>query len=222
MARRRLYGLTWLAEQSAARWRRTEWDINIAMDELWTVMSRLRDAEQPTVEVPQEDGGTDTEDNLTIEQIETLIRELQPPPVIEPGPDPSFTVVSRIEWRRYALPTRVDSFIGLGEDVEGEASTQYYQCTMYPFGDMDILDPTDEPSDTRRGGFTTVPAEQSIQRECLQLQLFEMEEIPSGTWTIGSLIRQLRFTELKRDGATINTTISVLQEAGYIQVPVWL
>jgi hypothetical protein len=193
----RLYGLTWLGDQSAARWRRKDWTTQQLADELWTVMSRLQDAEPAVTEFTGEDGETIQIDER-IDRIFELIEEISH----EHDPVNNSTSTARTEWERASVPCQVGSKTG----------DQTYNVTLYPHG---LAGAGVAPDDVV-----------TIQREAYQLQIDPDETIPPGTWTMASVIGKFTTTLAQKttDGVPgpIIQSIKTEHIATYIQVPVWL
>lgn len=209
----RLYGLTWLAYQSSARWLRTDWpNTKVLAQELWTVMSRLRDQEQVPINV------TNLEE--TIEQIQQRIEDIDvvfpqpptvPPTTVDPNPDnPTIVTQTRSFWERNVVPCKV------GTKVEDNT----YNVTLYPYGDMTPLAANDPPTVTATGDVEG--SEFTVSTTALQLQLHEDEIIPADTWTLAVLIQQWSARETYTDGILTSQTLTLLQQNTFMQIPVWL
>lgn len=222
----RNYGLTWLGRQSSSRLRRTFWNVQHLAEELWTILSRLRDREQSTVEVETDDGSPNQSTDLTPDQIDLLKPDLQDEVIVEqPDPEdpdgPVLSLRSYTFWRRWSLPCTVGAKLQDTGDTNTNAS-QVYAVQIFPFGDMAPLGAIDAPQETSTGSFAGIDPDFIINTTAVQLQINNVETIPNGTKVMATLIRQYRATDFLRDGVATNSVIRVLQERAYIQVPVWL
>lgn len=220
-----LYGLRWLGEQAAARWRRKDWTGGIQefADELWTVMSRLQDIEPQVIEQQLPDGTTvDISDGGIDQDFSTP--PITPPDDDQTDPSGSSTVVST-SVSRSTIPARINSHMGAAEGTHGpEGGDAYgialYGVTLFPFGPREViyLDYFDQDDYAE-------PDDQEVDAVALQLQLRVGEQIPVGTWVpcIRIALNTTTTTYTVVEGQ-IQVTQLVDQSAAahYIQVPVWL
>lgn len=211
MARR--YGLTWLAHQMGARALRKGWqDPDMLAEELFTIMTRLRDKEPESINIPTSDGVKNyiTNDLGDIDIIygDTTEEHYQYPP--NPT-DPTFGGSSKTIWKRATLPCQVGTVV----------SDNTYNVTLYPYGDMVPLKANDTEDDAEvYADITGSP--HIIETTAQQLQLRSGEEIPEESWCLAAYIVQFKVSETTRDGAVISQNLEELQSGCYIQLPVWM
>lgn len=207
-------GLTWLAVQTAGRWRRSKWKGNVDKfaDELWTVMSRLRDDTPDQVEVVNPGGG------VTLEEVQNLIdsidllspdHEHEPDHTHEEGDDFIRAGSETTEWVRGAFPGK----------ITGHTGGDIYTVLLHPYGFLDILNPD---------GSTDEAAPVTEEAQVQQLQIATGEVIPNDTWVIVMRLIQYKVSVTavidNASGQVISQFKSYeeLQKAHYMQCPIWL
>ena len=177
-------------------------------DELWTVMSRLKDAEQTTQEFTDTKGDTNTIDEQTI--IDRIF-ELIDVPEHEHDKVNNSTTTTRLRIDRGVVPCLVGTLIGT-EDGLNNLSLQSYNVLLYPTG---------VPSELIE--FTTGDP---IEGVAIQLQIHGDTQIPQGTWTLATRITrtQIETKQTTTNGVPgpITQTETVTGSGTYMQVPVWL
>lgn len=222
-----LYGLTWLGCQSGARWRRTDWNkasVQQLADELWTVMSRLRDPAPPQTQLQQPDGSV-----IDIDTGDIDFDFSDPPDTTETSDDDGVTQSQTIiedKWTRTIVPCKVGTLVS--SDPEGSGGTgvgpegiQIYNVTLYPHG-PDIL--TYRSVFDPRDGTNPPPI---IEDEtAVQLQIDTDELIPEDTWTLCCRITQTQISTTYAVVAGVpsapSVVVSTIQSGNFLQIPVWL
>lgn len=218
----RLYGLTWLARQSSARWRRVKWGVNQLADELWTVMSRLRDQDPEATEVTGQDG--EVTNTTTTNEFDNTFQEIfEFETTIEQGVEITTVTRTAIRWDRTPVPCKVlEKIDSETPSPTEEVGFQTYTIELYPHGlsvgiYLDQFDPRD--------GDDPPPVVTDIG---VQLQIDQDEVIPSGTWVTATRIvkSQITITETfdSRTGIFIGSRqqITPLEIGNFFQVPIWL
>lgn len=215
----RIYGLDWLADQAAARIRRANWEgkPHLLAEELWTILTRLRDDKPQSVEREQQDGTVVTFTNNNFVTDFTFSDETFEE-TIEPDPDGGGGTVSIIiRWDRTIIPCLVGTKIDSETEGESEVGVQTYNCTLYPHGVYAAIykanfDPRDDDE--------TVPIIADI---ALQLQIDSDETIPVGTWTMATrIVKSKVVTTTTIDPNGIRQAIKQLEAGNFIQLPIWM